>query len=106
MTASRRGDRGKGWEVVEPFKGRKSPWLAGALSFIWPGLGHFYTGRWAKGFLLLFGQLANLVLLFATVGFFSVPLLWFWGIVDAASGASRAQPKTATALVGRAGTGD
>ncbi len=80
---------GPGWEVVDPRASRKSPWLAAVLSVIWPGLGQAYTGRWAKAALLFFGQLANLVLLFATIGFFSVPLLWLWGVVDAWAGAAR-----------------
>lgn len=84
-----RGTRGRGWEVIDFRAGRKSPWLAASLSFLWPGLGQMYTGRWGKGFLLFFGQVANLALLFATVGFFSVPLLWLWGMVDAFAAAAR-----------------
>ncbi|RJQ08075.1 MAG: hypothetical protein C4551_05915 [Bacillota bacterium] len=86
-----RGGSGPGWTVVDPRAGHKNRWVAAALSVIWPGLGHMYGGRWAKGLLLFFGQMANLVLLFATVGFFSVPLLWLWGIVDSFAGLSRAR---------------
>lgn len=68
---------------------RKNRWVAGFLSLVWPGLGQLYEGRWLKGLLMFFGQILNLVLLFATVGFFSVPLLWLWGIVDAFAWASR-----------------
>jgi len=71
-------------------KGRKNRWLAALLSLLWPGLGQMYGGRWGKGLLMFFGQAANLVLLFATVGLLSVPALWLWGIIDAYAGAARA----------------
>ncbi len=89
-TASLWGKRGPGWEVIEPLKGRKNRWLAAFLSLVWPGLGQMYAGRWGKGLLMFFGQMANLVLLFATVGLFSVPALWLWGVIDAYAGAARA----------------
>ncbi len=46
-----------------------------------------HEGRWGKAALLFFGQIANLPLLFATVGLVTVPLLWLRGIIDAVAGA-------------------
>ena len=38
---------------------RKSPWVAGGLSFVIPGTGQFYTGQWAKGGLMLGGAVVS-----------------------------------------------
>jgi len=91
-------DRGGGLNVKRGARGNPSGlragdpnrWLAALLSLLWPGLGQMYGGRWGKGLLMFFGQAANLVLLFATVGLLSVPALWLWGIIDAYAGAARA----------------
>ena len=91
--------KGPGWEVVEPRRSGKNPFVAALLSLLWPGLGQMYGGRWAKGLVLFFGQLANLVLIFASVGVVSVPALWLWGVVDAFAGARR------TARLGRPSAG-
>ena len=36
-------------DIVDEPMSHKSPWLAGILSFIIPGVGHFYLGEWGVG---------------------------------------------------------
>ena len=76
---------------------RKSPWVAGGLSFVIPGTGQFYTGQWAKAGLMLGGAAVSVGLMLSwavcndqsndcpqgaigAVGYFGI---WLWSIIDA-----------------------
>ncbi len=77
---------------------RKSPWLAGGLSFVIPGTGQFYNGQWAKGGLMLGGALASTGLMASgvacfdnsndcsqmTIGVAAYLGIWAWSIIDGA----------------------
>ena len=76
---------------------RKSPWVAGGLSFVIPGTGQFYNGQWVKGGLMLGGAAVSVGLMLdwaicndhsndcpqgaiGAVGYFGI---WLWSIIDA-----------------------
>lgn len=40
----------------------KKTWLAGLLSFIFPGIGQFYIGKIAIGFIFLVGYILTIVM--------------------------------------------
>jgi len=40
------------WHAPVPVK-LKKPWLAALLAWLWPGAGHLYQGRYAKGILFM-----------------------------------------------------
>lgn len=61
----------------------KSPGLAAILSFFFMGLGQFYNGQFAKGFLFIILYGASCLLMFVVVGFITTPILWIWGMIDA-----------------------
>lgn len=74
----------------------KSPFLAGFLSFLIPGVGQFYNGDIGKGFGFLLGVLIPPLLAYATysegllyVSMVTVPALWIWSICDAAISANK-----------------
>ena len=66
----------------------RSPGIAGILSVVFPGLGHFYAGATPRGFALAGGFLAFLqgAVNHATATAIAAPalfLVWLFGIVDA-----------------------
>ena len=61
----------------------KNPGLAAVLSFFFMGLGQFYNGQFAKGFLFMILYGISWGLMFVVIGFITTPILWIWGIVDA-----------------------
>jgi len=77
---------------------RKSPTLAGVLSFFIPGIGQMYAGALRRGFTLLLGIPVQ-VALFYGVGLYSlIPWLiavWAWNIYDAVM---TARNRTASAV--------
>jgi len=75
--------------------GPKNPALALFLSFLFPGIGQFYNGQVAKGFLML---ILCIALWIVWLGW----TIWIWGMIDAYSSAKRinveANAKAAAAL--------
>jgi TM2 domain-containing membrane protein YozV len=67
----------------------KSPGLALLGSFFFPGLGQLINGQVGKGIAMFAAYLVSLVLLFAFIGFFLVPAIWIWSMVDAYGGAKQ-----------------
>lgn len=63
--------------------GRKRPWLALLLSFLWPGLGQVYAGRPWLGLTMMAGHVLNFVLFFSVIGMITGPLLWFFAMAHA-----------------------
>ena len=61
----------------------KSSGLAAVLSFFFMGLGQFYNGQFAKGFLFMILYGVSWLLMFVVVGFITTPILWIWGMIDA-----------------------
>ncbi|NMC13584.1 MAG: hypothetical protein GYA34_11975 [Chloroflexi bacterium] len=62
---------------------QKDPGIAAVLSFFVTGLGQIYNGQIAKGLIFMLIQAINVLLIFALVGFITVPLFWIFGIWDA-----------------------
>ncbi len=77
---------------------RKSPWVAGGLSFVIPGTGQFYNGQWVKGGLMLGGAVVSAGLVLdgvvcndhsndcpqLTIGAAAYLGIWVWSIIDGA----------------------
>jgi TM2 domain-containing membrane protein YozV len=61
----------------------KSPGLAAVLSFFWAGLGQIYNGEISKGIVLIIAYAISCGLMALAVGFFTTPVLWIYGMVDA-----------------------
>jgi TM2 domain-containing membrane protein YozV len=61
----------------------KSPGLAAVLSFFWAGLGQIYNGEISKGILLIVVYAISCGLMALVIGFFTTPILWIYGMVDA-----------------------
>ena len=61
----------------------KSPGLAAVLSFFWAGLGQIYNGEISKGIVMMVAYAVSCVLMAIVVGFFTTPILWIYGMVDA-----------------------
>lgn len=76
----------------------KSPGLAAVLSFFWAGLGQIYNGEISKGILLIVAYAISCALMAIVIGFFTTPILWIYGMVDAYKTAERFN---ATLRVGR-----
>ena len=66
----------------------KNPSVAVVLSFLWAGLGQIYNGQIGKGilFIILYGLCA--LSMYIVIGFFTTPLVWIIGMVDAYSAAN------------------
>ena len=47
------------------------------------GLGQIYNGEIGKGIIFIVAYAVSIVLMFAVVGFFSTPILWIFGMIDA-----------------------
>ena len=61
----------------------KSPILAAALSFIFPGLGQFYNDQPHKAILLIIAYIISFILIFIVIGLILIVLIWLYGIYDA-----------------------
>lgn len=75
---------------------QKNSGLAAVLSFFFTGLGQIYNGQIGKGILFIFVQLINIGLMFVFIGFFTYPIVWIWGMVDAYKTAERINSASAT----------
>jgi len=75
---------------------QKNSGLAAVLSFFFTGLGQIYNGQIGKGILFIFVQLINIGLMFVFIGFFTYPIVWIWGMVDAYKTAERINSAGAT----------
>jgi TM2 domain-containing membrane protein YozV len=67
----------------------KSPGIAAVLSFFICGLGQIYNGQISKGLIMMFTYLVSWMLMLVIIGFFTTPILWIWGIIDAYRSAER-----------------
>ena len=65
----------------------KSPALAALASFFIPGLGSLIIGRVSWGIAIFAAWVLSWFLIALIVGFFLLPLVWIWGILDAYLGA-------------------
>ncbi|MCM3338323.1 sugar ABC transporter permease [Paenibacillus sp. MER TA 81-3] len=61
----------------------KKKWLAGVLSFAFPGLGHLYLGKVQKGLIFVFLNIISIVLSSVVIGLFAMLFIWVYAIVDA-----------------------
>jgi len=61
----------------------KSPGLAAVLSFFWAGLGQIYNGEISKGIVMMVAYAVSCFLMAIVIGFFTTPILWIYGMVDA-----------------------
>ncbi|HEY4544025.1 MAG TPA: hypothetical protein VIG40_05220 [Tissierellaceae bacterium] len=60
----------------------KKPWLAGTLSFIFPGLGHFYLGNVLQGIILIVLYMASVLTTVYVVGIITLPIVWLYSIIN------------------------
>ena len=68
----------------------KNSGLAAVLSFFFfTGLGQIYNGQIGKGVVFIPIQIINAGLMFILIGFFTYPIVWIWGVVDAYKTAER-----------------
>jgi TM2 domain-containing membrane protein YozV len=61
----------------------RSPILAAILSLIVAGLGQIYNGQVTKGVIFIVIQLINGLLTAVLIGWFLLPLVGLWAIIDA-----------------------
>ena len=61
----------------------KSPGPAAVLSFFFCGLGQIYNGQILKGRIFLVAYAISWWSMLLVIGFFTTPVLWIWGMVDA-----------------------
>lgn len=73
----------------QPPKFYKNPTTATLLAALFMGLGQFYNGQIGKGvlFIILYG--ISVAAMFVVVGFFTTPILWIIGMVDANKSAKK-----------------
>ena len=57
---------------------------AAICSFFIPGLGQLVQGRLGAGLVFLFADFVAFILCFVGIGFFLLPVIWIWAVVDAA----------------------
>jgi TM2 domain-containing membrane protein YozV len=71
-------------EVVQSKeKPMRSPILAAVLSLIIAGLGQIYNGQVTKGVIFIVVQLINGALTAVLIGWFLLPLVGLWAMIDA-----------------------
>ena len=71
-------------EVVEnEEKSMRNPILAAILSLIVAGLGQIYNGQVTKGVIFIVIQLINGALTAVLIGWFLLPLVGLWAVIDA-----------------------
>jgi TM2 domain-containing membrane protein YozV len=61
----------------------RNPLLAAVLSLIVAGLGQIYNGQVTKGVIFIIVQLINGALTAVLIGWFLLPLVGIWSIIDA-----------------------
>jgi TM2 domain-containing membrane protein YozV len=61
----------------------RNPLIAAVLSLIVAGLGQIYNGQVTKGVIFIIVQLINGALTAVLIGWFLLPLVGIWSIVDA-----------------------
>jgi TM2 domain-containing membrane protein YozV len=61
----------------------RSPILAAILSLIVAGLGQIYNGQVTKGVIFIVIQLINGALTAVFIGWFLLPLVGLWSVIDA-----------------------
>jgi len=66
-----------------------SPGIAAVLSFFICGLWQIYNGQISKGLIMMFTYLVSWMLMLVIIGFFTTPILWIWGMIDAYRSAER-----------------
>jgi phosphonate transport system permease protein len=83
---------------ASPNKSERSPWVAGLLSLILPGLGQIYARKRYRGVAVLLSTLITIL----TAVWYKVPIwflapavVWLWNVWDAAS-LVRGRPRSAT----------
>lgn len=59
----------------------KNKWVAGLLSFIFPGVGHLYLGQIGKGVMLMVANVISMLLISVIVGVFLFLGVWLYAIV-------------------------
>ncbi len=79
----------------QPPKFYKNPSVATILSFFFMGLGQIYNGQIGKGIIFIIMYGISLALMMIIIGFFTTPILWIWGMVDANSSAKRVNAEIA-----------
>jgi TM2 domain-containing membrane protein YozV len=67
----------------------RSPGIALLLSFFIPGAGQLYNGEIGKGVAFIVANALAFVLTLAVIGFFLLPVVWIWSLVDAYQVAKR-----------------
>jgi len=67
----------------------KNPGIAAVLSFLIVGLGQVYNGEIGKGIVLIIVYFIALGTILIGIGFFLVPVLWLYGVLDAYNTAKR-----------------
>ncbi|WP_100331290.1 DUF6677 family protein [Bacillus xiapuensis] len=60
----------------------KSKWIAGILSFVFPGIGHLYLGKVSKGIFLIIANIISILLTSVVVGIFMFLIVWVYAIID------------------------
>jgi TM2 domain-containing membrane protein YozV len=60
----------------------KSKWIAGVLSFVFPGLGHLYLGQVKKGVILILVHIVSIVLTAFVIGIFTMVAVWIYAIIN------------------------
>jgi TM2 domain-containing membrane protein YozV len=71
-------------EVVQSKeKPMRNPILAAVLSLIVAGLGQIYNGQVTKGVIFIVVQLINGALTAVLIGWFLLPLVGLWAMIDA-----------------------
>ncbi len=58
--------------------------IAALCSFFIPGLGQLVQGRILAAILFFIGMAISWVLVYVGIGFILVPIVYIWGIIDAA----------------------
>jgi len=53
------------------------------MSFFIAGLGQIVKGEVGKGILIMIGMIFSIILILATIGILTTPLLWIWNVYDA-----------------------
>lgn len=66
--------------IVQP---AKSPGVAAVLSCLVCGLGQIYNGQILKGVIFFVLFATSVAAIFLVIGFFTTPVMWLWGVVDA-----------------------
>jgi TM2 domain-containing membrane protein YozV len=61
----------------------RNPLIAAVLSLIVAGLGQIYNGQVTKGVIFIIVQLINGALTVVLIGWFLLPLVGLWSMIDA-----------------------